>query len=632
MNNFDYNKHAVIGELSINQSSGNGYVRVLGYIDGSNYIFLSQVDINKIFLPKGEVFAFNIQRDYIDYDKELISLYVIPNEKEGDKYNAYVWDHFRGVYVLGSKTIRIEEKFNDNGEENFSILSKYNFLDQDEPYFFISDDKLYKVDKSSTSRFIPYCIIDDNTEIVDGVYSTYFLENDLPSKDGVIDITTDEQLIDWFINKIARNNWQDIQSGDGSKLICACKEALISLKNLDDKIIRSRLERIKRIVKSFILTRDSLQDILNAKWLHNTVYKSIEAYKDDYISSILSDNAKELDSIKEQHLQEIETAKLEYRKHLVNIQESKDIAQAKHDRMLLQLEEDVANKENELSSLNESVTEKHTELNALTTQLNHITQRKEDILADFEVIKEVLDVVYRDSVMSNQMKDAQTDIQLNKIALTENKLPIYNGFNKNLEICLKNQGCQANRVKEISTLFAAYNILLLPDVETVMAIINATGKCIYATSYVNVSWKSFDDLWSNGLKHVVESCIETPEIMHYLVIRNINLSYLPNYLQPLLDIQAGFTDTFYGTTVQFPSNLKILMTRTCDEVIPLTKDCLRNVGCVSKSDMFAPLPRRNKNNVNIVGYLDIDLINEGVNDLTDDVIINSSDIQYYINE
>ena len=347
MNNFDYNKHAVIGELSINQSSGNGYVRVLGYIDGSNYIFLSQVDINKIFLPKGEVFAFNIQRDYIDYDKELISLYVIPNEKEGDKYNAYVWNHFRGVYVLGSKTIRIEEKFNDNGEENFSILSKYNFLDQDEPYFFISDDKLYKVDKSSTSRFIPYCIIDDNTEIVDGVYSTYFLENDLPSKDGVIDITTDEQLIDWFINKIARNNWQDIQSGDGSKLICACKEALISLKNLDDEIIRSRLERIKRIVKSFILTRDSLQDILNAKWLHNTVYKSIEAYKDDYISSILSDNAKELDSIKEQHLQEIETAKLEYRKHLVNIQESKDIAQAKHDRMLLQLEEDVANKENE---------------------------------------------------------------------------------------------------------------------------------------------------------------------------------------------------------------------------------------------------------------------------------------------
>ena len=38
MSNFDYNRHTVVGELSINSNSGHGYVKVYGYMNGYTFI------------------------------------------------------------------------------------------------------------------------------------------------------------------------------------------------------------------------------------------------------------------------------------------------------------------------------------------------------------------------------------------------------------------------------------------------------------------------------------------------------------------------------------------------------------------------------------------------------------------
>ena len=64
MASFDYNINPVIGTLSINDSSGHGYVTVLGYMDGGSFIKLSSKEAEEIFQPNGEVFAHLIQRDY----------------------------------------------------------------------------------------------------------------------------------------------------------------------------------------------------------------------------------------------------------------------------------------------------------------------------------------------------------------------------------------------------------------------------------------------------------------------------------------------------------------------------------------------------------------------------------------
>lgn len=90
MSNFDFNRHTVVGELTINSNSGHGYVKVYGYMDGYKYISISTEESNRIFTPKGEVFAYNIVRDYSSLDRKLIALSVKPNDKDGDNRDDYV--------------------------------------------------------------------------------------------------------------------------------------------------------------------------------------------------------------------------------------------------------------------------------------------------------------------------------------------------------------------------------------------------------------------------------------------------------------------------------------------------------------------------------------------------------------
>ena len=103
-------------------------------------------------------------------------------------------------------------------------------------------------------------------------------------------------------------------------------------------------------------------------------------------------------------------------------------------------------------------------------------------------------------------------------------------------------------------------------------------------SYVGVGWKSFDDLRYSGLSAIVAEAIKNPDMIHFLVLRNINMSYIPCYLQPVLDMQSGLSQYFPGTGIGFPENLRILCTRTKDTVIPVSASSLEGIGCITPSE------------------------------------------------
>ena len=163
-----------------------------------------------------------------------------------------------------------------------------------------------------------------------------------------------------------------------------------------------------------------------------------------------------------------------------------------------------------------------------------------------------------------------------------------------------------------------------------MSVIYATGRCRYITSYVSVSWKSFSDLWENGLVQIIDSCKRNPQDIHYLVLRNINLSYTPNYLQPLLDAQRGFVNTLPNSSEVYPANLKVLMTATEDDVIPLTKDSLQYIGCVSKKDFTPTTIIRKPKIEGLVGYLDAELLTSENPNIEE--VSRHNCIEDYINE
>lgn len=388
-----------------------------------------------------------------------------------------------------------------------------------------------------------------------------------------------------------------------------------------------RLHRLEMLTESFVLTRDEVQSLIDAPWLQPTISKALLKFKEDFVNLILSENADEINGIRKDHKLEIQRETAQHDSAIVHLKESMERALQEHDQALTQYEDEIEIKKSELSKLVEDISDKESIIGRLTEQLSSINERKDAVVADFEVIRQVINL---SSSANNQHSSIRIDTPITDVRLSDIRLPLYRGFNKNMEICLKAFGCTTNNISKLSELFIGYGCILLPNIESLMSVIYATGRCRYITSYVSVSWKSFRDLWENGLVQIIDSCKRNPQDIHYLVLRNINLSYTPNYLQPLLDAQMGFINTLPNSAEIYPANLKVLMTATEDEVIPLTKDCLRYVGCVSKKD-FTPNTIVHKPKIEgLVGYLDTSILtNESPNP---DEVSRANSIDDYINE
>lgn len=625
MSDFDFIRHTVIGELTINSNSGHGYVKVYGYMDGYKYISLSAEESSRIFTPKGEVFAYNIVRDYSNLDRKLITLSVKPNDKDGDNRADFVCDYYNGSICSIGYQITTLPKVGVIGEYNYMQLHEHHLLGKDEPVFFQVNDKLYCI-KDDKQRLIPYCTITDSMPIVRGKYDAYYLGGSLPMEQGVIDITNDQQLIKWFVEKIAKVRWHDIQSGNGKLAQDEAKKALEAT-SLDPNIVLHRLHRLAMLTESFVLTRDEVQSLIDAPWLQPTISKALLNFKEDYVNLVLSENADEINSLREEHELEIQRETAQHDSAITQLKKSMERALQEHDQALTRFEDEIETKQLELGRLVKDISDKETIIGCLTEQLKSINERKDAVVSDFEVIKQVLNL---SSSTNNQHSSIRTDAPITDVHLSDKRLPLYRGFNKNLEICLKAFGCTTNNINKLSDLFIGYGCILLPNIESLMSVIYATGRCRYVTSYVSVSWRSFSDLWENGLVQIIDSCKRNPQDMHYLVLRNINLSYIPNYLQPLLDAQMGFISTLPNSTEVYPANLKVLMTATEDDVIPLTKDCLQYVGCVSKKDFTPNAIIRKPKIEGLVGYLDADLLTNESSDLDEISRVNS--IDDYINE
>ena len=145
----------------------------------------------------------------------------------------------------------------------------------------------------------------------------------------------------------------------------------------------------------------------------------------------------------------------------------------------------------------------------------------------------------------------------------------------------------------------------------------SAGQSWSYTTFVSVAWKSFEDLWNAGLGSVVEHCDVEPDTIHYLVLRNINLSSLSNYLQPLADLQGGFIPTFPGTDKTFPANLRVLLTVSDEELLPMPESILRFFGCVTREIEIESWAPTTITSDAIVGYLNAKLLSNAAEEIND---------------
>lgn len=577
MASFDFHIHPVIGTLSINESSGHGYIRVLGYMDAGAFIRFTFKEAEDIFQPIGEVFAHLIQRDYYGFHGALVSLFVKPNENEKGK-NSFVWDKDDAVELAGSAIERIDDVLSNDGGRNFDILSSKGLIGKDSDVFVRSENKLCFIKSGSDSRLIPFCQINESLPIVEWNSASYYIGGNLPHIDGQIDITRDEQLVDWYLRTI-KADWEDIQKGSGKVALKAAKDALIAMKNLPANIAESRYARLQTLTDTYVISRDNLKTISAAPWLKPTVDAAIKQFKDDYIDVVLCENDQELEKLKASHKTALNEEITKHNQEVVALHESTQKIEAQCKEKIESLNSQVAQAQNKLDSIQSALDDKKRALSEAQQNLETISERKDSIIQDFQVVKDVLGISERrqEFTLSNPAA-----IKISELSLSDKRFPFYKGYENNLEKCLNLYKVSVPSITELANQHAAYKVLLLPNMELAMSMVAAAGKSFYHIAYTSVAWKSFNDLWISGLSQMVAHCGVFPEIIHYYVLRNINLSCLSNYLQPLADLQEGYLTTFPNSDIQFPDNLRMILTISDEDLIPMSSRVLRAFGCITK--------------------------------------------------
>ena len=108
MSNFDFENYNPVGYVRI-LPNGNANIEVIGYANHRNIFHnLTSRERIELFPPKGRVFAHNFIQRYDKLDKHLVCLAVMPNEKEGENLDAYIWDKSSSVYEFGNRIYPIE--------------------------------------------------------------------------------------------------------------------------------------------------------------------------------------------------------------------------------------------------------------------------------------------------------------------------------------------------------------------------------------------------------------------------------------------------------------------------------------------------------------------------------------------
>lgn len=607
MTEFDFNECKVVGYVDFFSGNSNAKIEVVGYTDWrNNFTQLKESEIRKMFPPCGKVFAHNFAERFYDTKGTLVCISVIPNEKIGEGYYAFIWNKSGGVYEFGAKVKKLKGYFTANGQYNYTLLEENNLLDVKYDTFVSSGGVIYLIKAYSQERLLSYWK-ESSLETLTVNGKLFVTDSVKGGEDGKIDITTDEQLQEWFMKNVLKKNWiQIFEEKTFRNVEPLLRDAFASSKGLDALVISSRIKRLTHITKVLSISFEELNGLKTLPWLKDSIEQSVSIHKKAYLEDVEKEKAKELQEIRERYDMEIlieeEQAKKEKQQLTKQIESLNETYQSK----LANQERLLQDKKVEVELIQESIEEKQKNITALEESITRLDNRKEEIIEDFSIVKEVLGTGNTNIVPISPVKN----IVVEEINYADEAIPLYQAFIKSLENTLKTNRLTHSVATDIGHQIALFKILLVPDVAIAKVIAVASMKCRYSLEYVSATWKSFDDLWKNGLGHIVDECYKKEDVMHFLILQNINLTYLPNYMMPLIDIQRDIISMFPIVNIKFPDNLRIICTVANDDIMPLAENCIKHIGCIDRiieKDFYGRIIAPENNNI---GYLTPKLLKE----------------------
>lgn len=588
MASFDYDNYKAVGIVENIPATNHSFIHVIGYSNmySNNIYRYTSDEARTIFSKKGRVFAYTFGQRNPDLDGHCVSLAVMPNEKPGEGLDEYVWDWGIDVLDIASPVIKIApDSLGNNGQNNYDILNKHNLLDVNTDTYIESNGCVYLVKANSIERMIKYWTFSD-LEVKCSESSVLmhngklYIAGSLCANSGVIDITTDEQLVDWFCKKVLKPRWDEFLTNRNFKDIESHVKEVLSSVNLDSSIYNGRLKRLKTINTNVQLSFENLQDISANPWFSNILQSAVARFKENYVTEVEKANAEEIKRLQKEHDAQIAVENQRYVNATKDAKEEYNRCKSEFDSKVKSFKDEITLKELELADIDSQISDKRLKLVEEENKWARIEEKKDAIIEDFSVIRDVLNI--KNSSSSTSVKLSSNTFLLSSLEIEHKPSEFVQVFMKRLELILQSYGIDDSDAENTMMLLSQYLVTLSNDIRVINSIIKATGNCKYYVEYVTPKWTSFEDLWNNGFSSLVTEAAKNTDIIYYLVLRNMNLSYIPSYIQPLLDIQNGLCETIYVTGLKLPQNLRILGHVTDDSLIPINIHSIEDIGCIKK--------------------------------------------------
>lgn len=565
MSDFDYEYNKVVG-VAKKKYPGDKYASIhpLGYVDkNSHFQAFGKEDISAIFTPNETIFGNKVPDHLLN---ELICFSINESEVTDDStkdffcrvYNSriYTYEH------TPIKDASIQELKEDVSQ---GLYNRYYKVDNRIHYTTKSD-----VQKGITmSWLIEDTLFKKNPNLCRFEDNIYLIRGDINNSSTYTDIMSKEEIVKFVIELIKLYNLDP-------RNIMNISSDLIKKVGLPADILQFRFKEFNLLLPSIELTYKNIVDLASNPILSDILQRSIKAYEDEYIKRY------------EDHHQKV-IKEFEESKEL-KIKEINDELESKRGSNIKVLQSLTSSIEKQQSKLNDilfKIKKREEEVEALELRFAEIEIHKGRLIEDFSMIKDVIGSQFQcgnsvtkndiDSVVCEGVNISELKEFLNHIV---NHL-LKNGFSDSAEEIALN----------ISKLFFAKNrfgnymsVILLPCLMIFKSFIDAIGTYKLCSIGVAPNWKSYDDLQRNGLDGMIDSAINNPNEIHIVLLQNINLSYIPSYMQPINDVLIGIRKRLPGkhNILGVPSNLWIFGTRTSfdEEAMPISISNIEEFGCV----------------------------------------------------
>lgn len=630
----DIRNYRIVGIPDRCGAMNNCKLIVLGYINYNGmFISMDKKTAHTIFAPDGRVFAYDFyikQHDLMDCAVEF-SIKAKESSYSDSSYANYIWDFKKETKPFGYKAkVYPIGSLSENGEVNDNFEKEHNFIEG--THYVVCDGYMYRFSKKWNTRSLIERWNLNNQDFVkanqDNIVifkNNYIILSEPSGKAELVDRMSNMTLMYWFLGIILPKEYPNLKPLINS---IPQDKLLNSIKGLDEssKIMSWRIRRAMNLLNTVELTKEQFDKLAKNSTFNALIKSSVEKYGEEYIKKAQEEYSSDLEKLHKEYEAKkkdlVDDLEAELQKEKAQI--SSETSKLSKNKENLEKDIDALEKQKEqLTAESETLSDNYEKE---IKRIEGLKEQKGKILNDFQVVKDVISLLstpsnVKNDITNNDIKSSAVNIEA---WTTEgDELQDYEDFDDNIKAAVNGFGFSASS-STLTSLLAKYKIVLLPDARLAYSIAKATGKCYVATSYVGIDWQSFNDLWNSGLSAMVNSCSAHEDVMHYFILQNINLSYLPSYIQPLLDVADGYLSYFPGSGLTFPKNLRILCVACDDKGIPMNESCLKRMGCypkgkIKEKDKIEEMPSD-------LEYLTPDLLNNA------DIIDVDNSYQSYIED